>query len=62
MQSCKMYGLFRLAGTLETWKVRYCTNEFTTCERFNLSAKGGHVPDNLLPNGQLLKRLDTPPR
>ncbi len=60
MTTCRMYGLFRLAGTLATWKVRYCQSDFTACERFKLSACGSHVADNLLPNGQLLKKVEAP--
>lgn len=54
-KSCPMFGLFRLAGALKTWQIRYCNADFTTCERHRLSGAGRHVPQNLMPNGALLK-------
>ena len=56
MDSCEMFKLFKLSGTLSIWQMRYCTGEFQNCERYQRSRGGDSVPDNLLPNGQLLKK------
>lgn len=51
-----MYTLFTHAGTLGAWKALYCTSEFTRCARFTASSRGEPVPQNLMPNGQLLRK------
>lgn len=56
MDSCRMYSLFTLAGTLRIWKENYCTDKFENCARFKLSKQLKPVPDNLLPNGTLLRK------
>lgn len=56
MGSCEMYGIFKLSGTLATWKIRYCTADYGACARYQRSARGQSVPANLMPNGELLKR------
>lgn len=55
-ESCEMYSLFRHAGTLGVFKLRYCQADFTTCARYQLSASGRTVPLRLMPNGQTLKK------
>ncbi|MGH7270762.1 MAG: hypothetical protein ACREJ3_10055 [Polyangiaceae bacterium] len=50
-----MYRLLKLAGSLATWKINYCTADYSRCERYKLSAAGRHVPINLMPNGALLR-------
>jgi uncharacterized membrane protein YedE/YeeE len=42
-----MYELFTLAGTLEAWKINYCTADFTRCERHKRNARGETVPIQL---------------
>ena len=56
MTACRMFPLFRLAGSLSVWKTNYCTGTFTQCERYVRSQRAEAVPDNLLPNGTLLRR------
>ena len=56
MKGCRMYSLFKLAGTLKVWQLNYCTANFELCARFRLSKEARPVPDNLLPNGTLLKK------
>jgi hypothetical protein len=50
-----MYDLLKLAGTLKTWQVRYCQADYEACARHQLSRKGEPVPQNLMPNGALLR-------
>jgi hypothetical protein len=61
MTSCPMFGLFSLAGTLATWQTNYCSADYTRCERFQRGAQGRFVPNNLMPNGALLRKW-TPAR
>jgi hypothetical protein len=61
MTACPMFGLFSLAGTLATWKTNYCAADYTRCERYQRSLQGRVVPNNLMPNGALLRKW-TPPR
>ncbi len=50
-----MYSLLRLSGTLETWQSRYCKAEYSECARYKLNLAGRNVPQNLMPNGALLR-------
>ena len=56
MARCKMFGLFSYAGTLASWKILYCTSDHQRCERFKRAKSGQSVPDNLMPNGALLRK------
>jgi hypothetical protein len=56
MKGCAMYPLFNLANVLKTWQVRYCTGDYTTCERYKRAQRGLPVPQELMPNGAILKR------
>ncbi len=56
MDSCRMYALFSLAGTLKVWQVNYCTASFEGCARYKLAREAKPVPDNLLPNGTQLRK------
>jgi hypothetical protein len=60
MTNCPMYGLFSLAGTLETWKTNYCTADYSRCERYVRNRQGRQVPTNLMPNGALLRKPSWP--
>ena len=51
-----MYSLFKYSGTLNTWKINYCTADFSRCERYKRTSAGHPVPVNLMPNGALLRR------
>ena len=53
--SCAMYSLFKHAGTLSVFKIRYCNGAFETCARYELASKGRTVPLRLMPNGQTLR-------
>jgi hypothetical protein len=55
-----MYGLLKLAGTLATWKINYCSGDYSRCERYKLSAMGRPVPINLMPNGARLNHRGAP--
>lgn len=52
---CPMYSLFTLKATLGVWKALHCQNRFEDCARLKLFEAGEKVPENLLPNGQLLE-------
>jgi hypothetical protein len=53
--SCEMYDLLKLSGTLATWKINYCSGDYSRCARYELSARGRPVPINLMPSGALLR-------
>jgi hypothetical protein len=57
MSTCSMFKIFTLAGTLRIWQDNYCRGEYKRCARFESVCSGSGVPDNLLPNGTLLKKL-----
>jgi hypothetical protein len=52
---CEMYDLLQLSGTLATWKINYCSADFTRCARYKLAAENKPVPINLMPNGVRLR-------
>ena len=56
MTDCAMYQLFTLSGTLAVWQTRYCQDKFENCERYKKTQRGEVVPNNLMPNGRLLKK------
>lgn len=60
MGNCPMYALLQLSGTLKTWQSRYCKADYAQCARYKLNVVGRPVPQNLMPNGALL-RLATGP-
>ncbi len=51
MASCPMFPLLSLAGTLKTWKTRYCQGNHTACERYQRNLQGRMIPPDLMPNG-----------
>lgn len=53
-----MYKLMTYAGTLATWKIRYCAGPYESCARYQLSLQGRPVPINLMPSGSLLNKKD----
>lgn len=56
VDSCEMYKLLKLSGSLKIWQARYCFSaQHTECARFKLSLTGKPVPINLMPNGALLQ-------
>lgn len=52
---CEMYTMLKLSGTLAVWKANYCTADFQRCERYRLAQANRPVPNNMLPNGVLLR-------
>ena len=55
-----MYELLTLSGTLRTWQSRYCKADYEQCARHRLSVEGKPVPQNLMPNGALLRLAQMP--
>ncbi len=51
MQSCTIFPLLSVSGTLKTWQDRYCSGAFDTCERYKKAEKGLSVAPDLMPNG-----------
>lgn len=62
MAGCTMFPLLSMSGTLKTWQARYCSGEFTTCERYKLTQLGKPVAPDLMPNGVRLgdRKKNTP--
>jgi hypothetical protein len=58
--SCGLFPQFRLSSNLSIWMDRYCRSAYPSCERYKLSLSGKPVPDHLLPNGALLRKI--PPK
>ena len=61
VRNCPMYALFRDAGTLKIWQMRFCSAEFKACERYKRSVQGRPVPLNLLPNGEVMRHVEHAP-
>ena len=55
-----MYQLLQLSGTLKAWQARYCRADYEQCARYKLSLQGRPVPQNLMPNGALLRLTPSP--
>jgi hypothetical protein len=51
MDGCTMFPLLSLSGTLKTWQTRYCSGDYTVCERYKRTTKGQPVAPDLMPNG-----------
>lgn len=47
----------RLTATGDVWKATFCENKthFENCERYRLAIKSEPVPNNMLPNGKMLR-------
>jgi hypothetical protein len=60
IRNCPMYSLLQLSGTLRTWQSRYCKADYAQCARYKLSIAGKSVPQNLMPNGSLLRLASGP--
>lgn len=54
MDSCSMFPLLKLSGSLQSWKERYCSGDHQSCERYKRISKGLTVAPDMLPNGVLL--------
>lgn len=51
MAGCAMFPLLNLSGTLNTWKIRYCSNDYSQCERYRRTQLGQPVAPDMMPNG-----------
>lgn len=51
MEGCAMFPLLNLSGTLKTWKIRYCSNDYGQCERYRRTERGQPVAPDMMPNG-----------
>ena len=49
-----MFPLLKMASSLKTWKVRYCSGNFEQCARYKKLSLGQTVAPDLMPNGVLL--------
>jgi len=56
MSTCRLFPLFKISGALQVWKINYCESNYTNCARFKMTCSAELVPDELLPNGKLLRR------
>jgi hypothetical protein len=52
---CEMFALLRVAGTLRTWEIRYCSGNYRDCARHRTAELGKPISSNLMPNGQYLR-------
>ena len=52
-----MFDLFSHEGTLAVWKINYCDNRYQDCERYRMTTRGEHPPDEMLPNGKSIPVL-----
>lgn len=49
---------FEKEGKLDNkWRKQYCEGDFIKCKRYQLTEKGIHHPDNMLPDGTIHKNL-----
>lgn len=54
LEKCAMFPLFSLEASLRVWQNHYCQKDFASCERYKKMGAGRTVPDNLLPDGQMI--------
>ena len=54
---CPLYPLFVLQSNLAVWQERYCQSDYKSCARYELASRGVSVPQTLLPNGTLLRKV-----
>ena len=50
-----MFAALSLKASLGTWRALYCETAPRHCARLKAFLAGAPCPDNLLPNGRLLK-------
>lgn len=57
VSNCPLYPLFKSESARKVFMLRYCLGKFETCERRKraMAEEIIEVPNNLLPNGELLK-------
>ncbi len=54
-ETCAMYPLLAMSGTLDVWRSKYCNKDYKNCERYKRQARGAPVPAQLMPNGVMLR-------
>lgn len=59
IETCEMYKLLRLSGTLKAWQNRYCRSDYKACARYRLALEQKPVPINLMPSGAYLRTADS---
>jgi hypothetical protein len=57
LESCPMFEVFTLSGTLAVWQDNYCRSDYGRCARYQRFRVGAEVPRNLMPNGKVLTSL-----
>lgn len=58
-KNCQLYAQFAADPSLKLWQQHYCEADFTSCARYQAASTGKSIPLTLLPNGQLLHRLQS---
>jgi len=56
-ESCALFPRLAMRASLKVWTSFYCEASFEKCARFQLGREGKPLPDLLLPNGKVLRRL-----
>ena len=64
--TCKWFGICPLRRFEEKeeisdkWKKEYCLSEnnWLNCKRYQFEEKGKYHPDNMMPNGEIDKKLE----
>jgi hypothetical protein len=59
---CPLFAVFTMNAALAIWKINYCGSDHSRCVRYQLTAGGKPVPQNLLPNGKVLHLTPLPSR
>lgn len=58
-KNCQLYPQFAADPSLKLWQQHYCEADFASCARYHTALSGKVIPLTLLPNGQLLQRLQS---
>jgi len=53
--TCPMFAALSLKASLTVWRTMYCESSPQRCQRLIAFHAGAPCPDNLLPNGKLIK-------
>ena len=62
VSDCPLFAIFTMNSALAIWKTNYCGGDHFRCVRYQLTAEGKIVPQNLLPNGKVLNVTPLPGR
>lgn len=58
-KNCQLYPQFAADPSLRLWQQHYCEVDYARCARYQVSLTGKAIPLTLLPNGELLHRLQS---